>query len=128
MTDHAAFAEQIRQTVAGDRKPEFMILTREEEQRLFEILAEETAMMALLYGQLFDCARKLMYSHAPKSVAEQIDRIVFKTLIFRTVGLIGYCAYQTGALTIPDTDGPVALYVCENTQEAKAGVNCDVCC
>ena len=127
-TDRAAFAEQIRQTVEGDRKPEFMILTKEEEQRLFEILAEEIIMMGRLYGLLFDCARKLMHTHAPASVAEQVDRIVFKTLIFRTVGLMGYCAYQTGALMIPDTNGPVALYVCENTQEAKEGVNCDVCC
>lgn len=127
-TDLAAFAKKIRQIVAGERMPEFMILTQAEEQYLFELLSEEAVMMGQLYEQLFDCTRKLMHTHAPESVAEQIDRIVFKTLIFRTVGLIGYCAYQTGALVIPDTDGPVALYVCENTKSAEAGVKYDVCC
>lgn len=128
MTDRAAFAEKIRRIVAGERAPEFMILTEGEEQRLFESLSEEAVMMGRLYEQLFDCACKLMHTHAPESVAEQVDRIVFKTLIFRIAGLIGYCAYQTGALTIPVADGPVALYICENTKEAEAGVNYDVCC
>ncbi len=126
-TDRAAFAEKIRQTVAGEREPEFIILTQAEEQCLLELLSEEAVMMGQLYEQLFACARKLMHTHAPNSVAEQIDRIVFKTLLFQTVGLIGYCAYRTGALAIPDTDGPVALYVCENTKEAEAGVKYDVC-
>lgn len=128
ITDRAAFIEKICRIVAGEREPEFMILTQGEEQRLFEILSNEAVMMGQLYEQLFACACKLMHTHAPESVAEQVDRIVFKTLIFRTVGLMGYCAYQTGALTIPEVDGPVALYVCENTKEAEAGVKYDVCC
>ncbi len=127
-TDRTAFAEKICRIVAGEQEPEFMILNKEEEERLFEILSNEAAMMGHLYEQLFVCACKLMHTHAPQSVAEQVDRIVFQTLIFRTVGLMGYCAYRTGALAIPEVDGPVALYVCENTKGAEAGVKYDVCC
>ena len=127
VTDHTALAEKICQTVAGEREPEFMILTKGEEQCLFAILSEEASMMGQLYEQLFACACQLMHTHAPNGVADQIDRIVFKTLIFQTVGLIGYCAYRTGMLTLPEFDGPVAFYICENTKDAESGVKYDLC-
>lgn len=57
-------------------------------------------MMANLYNQLFSWACQLMHSHAPKSVSGQIDRIVFQTLFFRTVGLIGGCAVKSHSLVI----------------------------
>lgn len=103
-----------------------MILTEAEEEHLFEILSEESSMMAKLYGQLFSCACQLMYIHAPKSVSGQIDRILFQTLFFRTVGLIGGCAVKSGVLVIPDFEGPAAMYVRETAKTTKAIISQDV--
>lgn len=118
--DHAAFRERLYQTLSGEIQPEFMILTEKEETALFEILSEESSMMEKLYQQLFSCACQLMRTHAPKSVGDQIERIVFQTLFFRTVGLIGGYAVQSGSLALPDFEGPAALYIRRNT---KAGAN-----
>lgn len=115
--------EKIYKTVSGEMPPEFMVFTEKEEAELFEILSEETLVMADLYHRLFDCACELMHTHAPKSIEKQIDKIVYQTLFFRTVGLIGGCAVKSGAIELPDFDGPAAMYVRENTKEAEASVN-----
>ncbi len=120
--DRAAFKEKIYKTVSGEIQPEFLILNEAEEKQLFEILSDETFMMANLYNQLFSCACQLMRSHAPKSVSGQIDRIVFQTLFFRTVGLIGGCAVKSNSLVIPDFEGPAAMYIRENTKAAKSNI------
>lgn len=117
--DHAALQEKIYQTVSGKMHPEFMILTEAEEKKLFAILSAEVTMMANLYKQLFACACRLMHMHAPKSVDAQIDRIVFQTLLFRTVGLLGGCAVKSGALALPDFEGPAAMYVREKGDAAE---------
>lgn len=116
--DHEAFREKLYQTLSGEIQPEFIILTEAEETDLFEMLSEESSMMERLYQKLFSCACQLMRTHAPKSVEDQIERIVFQTLFFRTVGLIGKCAVQSGLLVLPDFEGPTALYIRKNT---KAG-------
>ena len=116
--DRKAFAEKIRKTVSGQIEPEFILLTEREEQTLFELLRDERVLMANLYDGLFACACKVMKAHAPKRLGEMVDRIVFQTLFFRTVGLIGGCAVQSGLLALPDFDGPAALYVREDTAKA----------
>lgn len=115
--------EKIYKTAAREIAPEFMILTEEEENRLIEILSPEASMMAELYDRLFFLACRIMLVHAPKSVSEQADRIMFQTLFFRTVGFIGGCAVKSGALAIPDFDGTAALYVQENTRAAEASAD-----
>lgn len=109
--DPAAFREKIYRTVSDEMPPEFMILTEAQENRLLEILAAESSQMAALYQQLFDCSCRLMHSHAPKDVSGLVDHIVFQSLFFRIVGLLGGCAVKSGALTLPDFDGPAALYI-----------------
>ena len=42
-----------------------------------------------------------------------IEKIVGMTLFFRTVGFIGKCAVDSGALTVPDDGKPIAVYVYE---------------
>lgn len=121
--DRKAFSEKVRQTVAGQIEPEFLLLTEGEEQALFVILRDEIALMADLYDRLFACACKVMKGHAPKRLGELVDRVVFQTLFFRTVGLIGGCAVRSDLLALPDFDGPAALYVRENTAKAKETVN-----
>lgn len=117
--------EQIKDTLSGRIAPQFMILTEREEKKLFEILCAEITLMSDLYDMLFSCACKVMQNHAPKRLGEQIDRIVFQTLFFQTVGLIGGCAVQSDALALPDFDGPAAMYVRENTVQAETSVKKD---
>ncbi len=117
--DSVTFKKKIYKIVLGEVEPEFIIFTKEEEKKLFEILSTEILIMKELYKKLFICACQLMQIHAPKSVSKQIERIVFQTLFFRTVGLIGGCAVKSGELTLPNFDGPVAIYVCENTKNME---------
>lgn len=109
--DSKVIKEKIYKTASGEIPPEFMILTGQEESRLLEILAAEVSGMAELYQQLFECTCRLMHSHVPKNVGGQTERIVFQTLVFRTVGLIGGCAVKSGGLMLPDFDGPAAVCV-----------------
>lgn len=124
--DRSEFAAKLHHIAAGEAQSEFMILTEAEEARLFVILSPEISQMSALYDRMFECACRLMHSHAPKSVGTQIDRIMYQTLFFETVGLIGACALRSGALSIPDFDGPAAMYVRENTKQAAQSVSQNV--
>ena len=86
-------------------------------QKADSILRPQFEAMAELYERLTDCAEALMRVHAPKSVEALVEKIILKTIFFRTVGLIGKCAVDSGNLALPDGDGPVAVYVYK-TQEA----------
>lgn len=46
-------------------------------------------------------------------VASVAEKIVFQTLLFRTVGLFGGFAVESGELTMPEGEGPVAFYARE---------------
>lgn len=111
--DRSAFATKIYDTLSGKMEPEFMILSVAQEQQLYEILAPELSVMADLYEKLFICACELMHIHAPKALDDQIDRILYQTLFFHTLGLIGGCTIKSGALELPDFAGPAAIYVRE---------------
>ena len=117
------FKRKIYDTVSGKAEPEFIILSQTEEKTVFEIVKDEIALTANLYDDLFACACDVMHAHAPKRVKEQIDRIMFQTLFFHTVGMIGACAVKSGALSLPDFNGPAAVCVRENTKQAEATVN-----
>ena len=115
----AVFREKIYKTVYGEIQPEFMILTEGEEKKIFKTLSAEISMMAQLYNQLFSCDCQVMGAHAPGNVNKEISRIVFQSLFFRTVGLIGDCAVKAGLLALPDFEGPAAMYIRENTKAVK---------
>ena len=117
------FREKIYKTVAKEIEPEFIIMAEEEERELCRILKCEKEMMAELYGHLFDCACDIMKQHAPKQVKPETERIVYQTLLFRTVGLLGGCAVQSGELELPKFDGPAAVCILENTKKAESTVD-----
>ena len=77
------------------------------------ILSDPISRTAGLYNDLKELAVTLMKQHAPKSVEPIIEKIVGMTLFFRTVGFIGKCAVDSGALTVPDDGKPIAVYVYE---------------
>lgn len=86
----------------------YAVFTEEQLNEVTEILNTQINDMALLYGKLTDSAVKLMKIHAPKNVEGLVEKIVTKTIFFRTVGLIGKCSVNSGELTLPDDDKPVA--------------------
>lgn len=124
--DKEALCTKIYDTVAGAIKPEFIIFTEAEEDTFCRILDTLTDLMAELYDKLFACACRVMKQHAPEKMAAEAERIVFQTLLFRTNGLIGGCAVDSGELKLPEQEGPMAFYVRENTKDAEAAANKNV--
>ena len=118
--DMAQFKKKIYDTVAGAMEPEFLVFTEAEEDVLCRILDTLTEQMTALYEKLYTCACNVMKQHAPKQVEDLAERVVFQTLLFRAVGLFGGFAVDSGELEIPETEGPVAFYVRENTKAAEA--------
>lgn len=105
--------EGFGEILKGEGEPKLLILTKAEEGSLHQLLEKEIEQMAQLYDRLYLCAKRLMRVHAPGGVEGMTERIVLKTLFFQTVGLIGYWAVKTGILMLPETEGPVALYIRE---------------
>lgn len=87
------------------------------------LLQPQFRAMADLYEQMISAAREVLESHAPESVWELIPNVLGKTLFFDTVGLLGKCAADSGALKIPDTEYPLAAFLyatnTENSQPLK---------
>ncbi len=88
------------------------------------LLEPQIRAMADLYEKMVSAAQTLLLSHAPESVAELVPNVVGKLLFFDTVGLLGKCALDSGALRLPDTEYPLAAFLYrtapENTGNAGA--------
>ncbi len=106
-------------------KDEYMILTKRELAEVESALSKQIGDMASLYSDLKEIAVNLMKQHAPKSVDSIVEKIVGKTLFFRTVGYIGKCAVDSEMLTVPDDEKPVAVFVYEIGDDTQAA-NYDV--
>lgn len=117
------FRETLYKIIAGESEPQFIILSEEEENKLCELFAAEINGFCKLYQDFFTCACGIMRSHTPKGIQDQVEPIFFQTLYFRTVGLIGGYLPDTGIMTLPDFEGPAAMYVRENTATMQASVN-----
>lgn len=79
-----------------------------------EILMPQIESMALLFSELTDCATGIMTEHAPKNVSGLVSKIVTKTIFFRSVGLLGKCALDSGELILPDDEKPIAVLINEH--------------
>lgn len=111
--------EKIYEALEEAQKASFMILADKEYAKLRILLQEEILMMKELYDYLTEQGIELMKVHAPSHIAEVIPYVITRTIYFRTVGLVGGCALQSGALELPKEPGPVALYVYTITEENK---------
>ena len=116
--DMDVFRKKIYDTVAGTIEPEFLIFTKEEEDVLCRILDSLSEQMTGIYEKLYACACNVLKQHAPDQVAEDAEKIVFQTLLFRSIGLFGGFAVESGELTVPEEEGPLAFYVRENEKDA----------
>lgn len=83
------------------------------------LLQSQILAMADLYEQMISAAQELLLSHAPESVAELVPNVVGKTLFFDTVGLLGKCALDSGALRLPDTDYPLAVFLYSTDENSR---------
>lgn len=90
---------------------EYVVFRGKQLSAVEQLLQPQIMAMAALYGQMISTARELLCSHAPESVAELVPNVVGKTLFFDTVGLLGKCALDSGALKLPDTEYPLAVFV-----------------
>ena len=121
--DMDMFRKKIYAMVAGTVAPEFLVFSIEEENVLCRILDTLSGKMTELYEKLYVCACDVMKQHAPEQVSKEVEKIVFQTLLFRSLGLFSGFAVESGELVVPDVDGPLAFYVRENTREEEETVN-----
>lgn len=118
--------EKIYEALEEPQKAPFMILKDAEYAQLRKLLQEEILKMEELYEYLTEQGIALMKVHAPAHMAEVIPTVIARTIYFRTVGLVGGCAVQAGALELPKEPGPVALYVYAITEDNKLDYLIDV--
>lgn len=97
--------------LAGTEKPFAPIVSQAEIKIILEILQPEIEAFGRLYESLYQYAVQIMRVHAPAGVASIVDKVMANTLLFETLGFIGACAVKSGALTIPDSDLPLAMLI-----------------
>ncbi len=105
--------ENIGEVLAGDRKPDIPIISAQQKKELGTIFRKEIAAFGRLHEFLYQSAGRVMREHAPQSVAPMVDKVAANTLLFHSVGFLGACAVTSGALAIPDIDGPLTALIYE---------------
>ncbi len=95
-------------------EPSVMVLSEAQENELIGIIGSEISAMADLVGKLFECAVNIMRTHAPKTIADEVEVIIYQLLPTLTFGFIGGCAVKSGELLMPDFEGPAAFYAVKN--------------
>ncbi|MBQ8332798.1 MAG: sigma-70 family RNA polymerase sigma factor [Clostridia bacterium] len=99
-----------------------IVLKPEERKAVFGLLAEEIDGFGNLYRHLADLAAACTKNHAPKFLTEEAETVVRGSILYRTVGLLGKLAVESGALTVPEYDGPVAVFINEKMPADCTGV------
>ena len=69
-----------------------------------------------------EIAAQIMKQHAPKSVEPMVEKIIGKTVLFKTIGFVGKCAVDSGELTIPNAEKPVCVFVFEISDKQRNAV------
>lgn len=100
-------------------KDDYLVLTKNELAQIEVLLCDQITEMANLYAELKAIAADLMKNHAPKSTLPIVEKIIGKTLFFRTVGFIGKCAVDTGILTVPTGEKPIAIFAYKTCDDDK---------
>lgn len=110
--------QAVRDAVHGG-SGEYVLFQGSQLSEVENLLQPQIQAMADLYGQMISAAEELLRTHAPESVWELIPNVLGKTLFFDTVGLLGKCAADSGALKIPDTEYPLAVFLYSTNTEAS---------
>lgn len=107
-------------------KDDYIVLTKKEHAQIEALLCDQITEMANLYAELKAIAVDLMKNHAPKSTLPIVEKIIGKTLFFRTVGFIGKCAVDSGILTVPADEKPIAIFAYEVCDGEKQNASSDI--
>lgn len=102
--------QAIRDAVRAGSK-EYVLFEQAQLAEVEGLLKPQFRAVADLYEQMISLASDLLLSHAPESVAELVPNVIGMTLFFDTVGLLGKCAFGSGALRLPDTEYPLAVFL-----------------
>lgn len=102
--------QAIRDAVRAGSK-EYVLFEQAQLAEVEGLLKPQFRAVADLYEQMISLASELLLSHAPESVAELVPNVIGMTLFFDTVGLLGKCALDSGALRLPDTEYPLAVFL-----------------
>ena len=111
-----------------DKNTEYPVFTTEQIKNLENLLSYQINEMTSLYGILHEIAVKLMKQHSPESVGTITEKIIAGTLFFHTAGFIGKCGVDSGLLTIPKDERPVAVFVYEIRDDYKQSASKDNLC
>ena len=77
--------------------------------KTMELLQPAINKMGEMFGEIADESCKIMSSHAPKFMAENIKPIVYNVLPFSIMGWYGAAAVNSGALEKPGSDDIVSV-------------------
>lgn len=102
--------QTVRDAVRAD-SGEYVVFRGTQLSEMENLLQPQIRAMADLYEETVSMAQALLLSHAPESVAKLIPHVVGKLLFFDTVGLLGKCALDSGALHLPETEYPLAVFI-----------------
>ena len=94
----------------GTRPADCVLMTNEQLGRILSLLKAETDAVGDLFLRLRDTAEELLPVHAPASVRSKSGDILAESLPWNSYGLLAGAAVRSGALSIPDFDGPLAMY------------------
>lgn len=104
-------ARSLEDVLAGKARALVPVVSKGQKEAIAGIFREEIVSFARLYESLYVCALSVMRVHAPESVGEILEPVIGNVLLFFTVGLIGNFAVKSGALAIPEDDGPLGGFV-----------------
>ena len=105
-----------------DGSGDYPVFTAKELAQLETVLRDPISKTAELYGSLNEIAAQIMKQHAPKSVEPMVEKIIGKTVLFKTIGFVGKCAVDSGELTIPNAEKPVCVFVFEISDKQRNAV------
>lgn len=96
-------------------------LSRKQMDKLHEILSDDIAAIAALYGAVSEPAVRIMKAHAPEAVGDMVADVIEQTVFFRTVGVFGALAVRSGEMSVPDAPGVMPVLVCDFAFDGMPG-------
>lgn len=90
---------------------EYVLFNGTQLSEVENLLKPQIRAMADLHEQMISAAQELLRSHSPESVWELIPNVIGMSLFYDTVGLLGKCALDSGSLSLPDTEYPLAVFL-----------------
>lgn len=90
---------------------EYVLFNGTQLSEVENLLKHQIRAMADLHEQMISAAQELLRSHSPESVWELIPNVIGMSLFYDTVGLLGKCALDSGSLSLPDTEYPLAVFL-----------------